>query len=227
MKILRILFLFCFTTNTLESQNFEGILKYSVDFEVSKEMEQLGYTRAFLISKLKEDNLYSEYILYYYKDHDYVIETDDYKANYIGKDKTIYTRMRGQNVVVATDVSKYSLSQPEVCIDESKELILKRKCKKVSFEWKSNAYEYYYSPDFLPLNPLLYESHNYEMFYDFLKISNSLPLRIVKKVGGIITTINLIEVNESDLNHDLFKIPKMTLSEDLSGLNSKIFTTEN
>ncbi|HAO13960.1 MAG TPA: hypothetical protein DDE71_00110, partial [Tenacibaculum sp.] len=79
--------------------------------------------------------------------------------------------------------------------------VLGKRCKKVTIIWKAGQFEYYYNSEYLKMDSSLFLNYNYDGWYQFLKKSNSLPLRIVKKVGGmIITTMDLIEVNEVNVN---------------------------
>lgn len=105
--------------------------------------------------------------------------------------------------------------------------VLGKRCKKVTIIWKAGQFEYYYNSEYLKMDSSLFLNYNYDGWYQFLKKSNSLPLRIVKKVGGmIITTMDLIEVNEVNVNDSVFELPKMKLDEELSELtpeNQKVY----
>lgn len=53
------------------------------------------------------------------------------------------------------------------------------------------------------------------MWSEYLKISNSLPLKIVKKTNGLMTvTMTLTEIKEHTVKDKTFKLPKLKLSKD-------------
>ena len=53
------------------------------------------------------------------------------------------------------------------------------------------------------------------MWSEYLKLSNSLPLKIVKRMDGLMTiTMTLIEIKEHTVNDKVFKLPKLELSEE-------------
>jgi hypothetical protein len=92
-----------------------------------------------------------------------------------------------------------------------------RKCEIVRVQWKTGAYDYYYDSSFLKVDPKLFENHIYDGWADFLKISNSLPVKIVKSVKGLSTvTLTLIRNSEESIDPKLFEIPKLKPDKDLN-----------
>ena len=205
-------------------QNFEGTLKYSVDIELSDKMKEMGLTKEILMKKLESDNSFSKEINYSFKNNNYLIETSNgsTSSKYLGDENTIYTRENNDDLMVAIDASIDTENQmfgtlPKIENIETDVIILGKKCHKVVVTWKAGVYEYYYNSNFLKMDANLYKNHIYDMWFEFLKTSNSLPLRIVKKTGGMMTIImNLTSVNESKINDSKFKLPKMKLDKEMS-----------
>jgi hypothetical protein len=53
------------------------------------------------------------------------------------------------------------------------------------------------------------------MWSEYLKLSNSLPLKIVKRMNGMMTiTMTLKEIKEYSVNDKIFKLPKLELSKE-------------
>jgi len=69
----------------------------------------------------------------------------------------------------------------------------------------------------LPVDPSLFSKHIYDGWAEFLKISNALPLKIVKTMKGMMTvTMSLISTKPEVIDEKLFLIPKLVPDKDLN-----------
>jgi len=219
MKYIHLTF-FLFTTIFSIGQNFEGTLIYNNSIELSEKfIEKTGMT----VDKMKQSNSFYEQMKITYKDSNYLIEPT------VGKIKIIYNPERNEILTIdkkldlvsaiLTDVdleSKKNGDLPKIEIQDTDEIILSKKCKKVVVTWKMGTYEYYYNSEFLKMDSTLYSNHVYDMWSEFLKTSNSLPLKIVKKTNGLMTfTMILVEVKEYSVNDKKFKLPRLKPHDEL------------
>lgn len=90
-------------------------------------------------------------------------------------------------------------------------------CKIVRVNWKSGTYDYYYNSAFLKIDYKLFENHIYDGWAAFLKISNSLPIKIVKSTNGLATvTLTLIRHSNETIDNKIFEIPKLIPDKDIN-----------
>lgn len=205
-------------------QNFEGTLTYSTDISLSSKMKEMGLTKEILMDKMKEENSFSSKINYSYKSGNYLMEMVDNgtTSKYIGEKNTIYTRQKNDDLIIGVDAgidleNEMFGTTPKIEIKETDVIILDKKCSKVVVTWKTGIYEYYFNSGFLKMDSNLYKNHKYDMWFEYLKISNALPLRIVKKTGGMMTlTMDLISINETQIDLKRFDLPKMKIDEEMS-----------
>ena len=225
----KILFILLVSISTLSNaQNFEGVLTYKIDIEVSEKMKEMGMTKEIVIQTMKDSKTYFENIAYTYKNDSYCIDIKDVgtKSIYNAKDNKIYTIQKKEDIIVATDTS-IDLEQtmtgkyPEIKEEKEETLIFKKPCRKISVIWGMGTYEYYYSSNFLKIDAELYKNHIYDGWYDFLKLSSALPVRIVKRQMGLTITLTLVSINEDKIHDRIFELPKMKLDKDMAEFAQK------
>ena len=220
----KVLFTLLILMSTISfSQNFEGTVTYELDIEVSEKMKEMGMTKEVLIEKMKESNTFFKVIKYTYKNDNYLIEPEKVgtKSIYNGNDNKIYTIQKNEDIIVATDASidlqeKMTGKPPKIQNSDDNVIIYDKPCKKVSIIWDMGTYEYYYNSDYLKINPELYKNHIYDGWFGFLKISKSLPFKIVKKQMGMTMTLNLTNISETPIEDKIFKLPKMKIDKDMN-----------
>ncbi len=206
-------------TNLIFSQNFEGTLIYTNDVEISEKFsKQFGLTK----EKLIDTGKFFEETFTTYKNGNYMSTPNN------GKVKTIYLSSRNEIITLDKKVDLISVikagvdmetklkhKQPVIKVEETNETILNIECSKVIVEWETGTYEYYYNSDYLKMDSALYSNHRYDMWSEYLKISNALPLKIVKSVGEMMTiSMTLKQIKEHPVNDKVFKLPKLKISED-------------
>jgi hypothetical protein len=225
----KVLFTLLILMSTIShSQNFEGILTYELDIEVSEKMKEMGMSKEVLIEKMKESNTFFKFINYTYKNDNYLIEPkkSGTKSIYRGDVNKIYTIQENEDIIVGTDASidlqeKMTGKLPKIQNSEENVVINDKPCKKVSVIWDMGTYEYFYNSGYLKANPNLYKNHIYDGWYEFLKISKSLPFKIVKRQMGMTMTLKLINISETPIEDNIFKLPKMKIDKKMNEFSQK------
>lgn len=217
------------TSGLLFGQSYEGTLVYKTDFQfqISEKMAKMGITEEMMKEKMKKEGTLTDSIKTSYKQGDYITYTNFSPQSWsIYKQQTnkLYSFQDGEasDICTVTDVSidlefqmtgnKPTIQKFDTIVD-----IDGRKCEIVRVQWKSGTYDYYYDSSFLKVDFKLFEKHIYDGWADFLKISNSLPIKIVKSVKGLSTvSLTLIRHTEETIDPKLFEIPKLIPDKDLN-----------
>jgi hypothetical protein len=115
----------------------------------------------------------------------------------------------------------YTNKMPSVTKLDTSVTINNIKCNIVRVKWKSGTYDYYYNSAMLMVNPDFYTNHIYDGWYEFLKISKSLPIKIVKIANGMMTVTQTLITTKKDLIDDkLFQVPNLVSDKDLNSIKS-------
>jgi hypothetical protein len=203
------------------SQNFEGTLVYENDIEIAEKFsKQLGMTK----EKMMKSGQFFEETLTTYKDGNYLSKPNKGKIKiiYLSDRNEILTIDKKSELVPAIKAeidleTELKEKSPKITVEETDEIILNIKCSKVIVEWETGTYEYFFNSDHLKMDSALYSKHKYDMWSEYLKISNSLPLKIVKRMDGMMTiTMTLKEIKEHSVNDKIFKLPKLELSKEFN-----------
>ncbi len=208
-------------------QTFEGTLTYFSDIEVAEKLLKKGITKEQLIAQMKKDGSYSDTIKVSYKKGDYytLVNTKPkswsiYKAN----TNKIYAMQAGEakDICTVTDASidtenKMTGKMPSVEKLDTSVIVNGASCNVVRVRWKSGIYDYYYDSTKLIVDPILYAKHIYDGWSEFLKISKSLPVRIVKTTKGAMTiTLTLVSTKKEVVSPNLFLLPKLVPDDNLN-----------
>ena len=89
-------------------------------------------------------------------------------------------------------------------------------CKIVRMQWKLGKVDYYYSEGQLAVNPELFSKHTADGLADFIRMSKSLPVQIVKNAMGLDLIQTLMASQQEEINSDLFSIPTLVSDSTLS-----------
>ena len=217
------------TTGLLFGQSYEGTLVYKIDFQfqISEKMATMGITEEMITEKMKQDGSWTDSIETCYKQGDYISYTNFSPQSWsVYKQQTnkLYSFQNGEasDICTVTDVSidlEFQMTGNKPTIQELDTIVEidGRKCEIVRVQWKTGTYDYYYDSSFLKVDHQLFENHIYDGWADFLKISNSLPVKIVKSVKGLSTvSLTLIRHSEKTIDPKLFEIPKLKPDKDLN-----------
>lgn len=106
----------------------------------------------------------------------------------------------------------YKNIKPEVNVLDTTFTFQNKKCKKITIKNQLNdeiesVIEYTFSETDFKVNPDYYVHNNFNSFYDYVKIAQSLPIIIHTKVPNfLITEQTLVSYKEYDVNDSLFYI---------------------
>lgn len=209
------------------SQSFEGTLTYATDIDVSDKVMNMGITREALIDQMKLDGSYSDTVSISYKQGNYfTLMNSNPKswAIYNSETNKIYAMQDGEaaGICTVTDASidtEYTITgeMPIIQKLDSTVIIDEYTCSIVRVKWKGGAYDYYYAPGKFTVDHSLFAKHIYEGWANFLKISNSLPIKIVKTSKNVMTiTMNLVLAKVEKIDESKFTIPSLIPDEELN-----------
>ncbi len=206
-------------------QSFEGTLVYSADLEPAESMKKMGLTKETLIEKMKAEGTWGDRITHTYKQGNYRMHLNSTPASvgiYTAATNKMYTVLEGEDACVVTDYAvdleaTMTGKPPTVTKLDTVVTIDGAACNIVRVKWKSGTYEYTYDPTRLKVDASLYAQHVYDGWGEYLKIAGALPVRIVKKVKGVMTaTITLISAKEEPIADALFALPNMVPDPELN-----------
>jgi hypothetical protein len=213
------------------------LLKYVVKNEIKGDSLINGISKLQLMNKMiNEGNMPSDTLtVFYNKKGDYVSISKNKNINFINtfinKEKLIYQIKDDLNIVMAIDVTidlEEKLGhKPSIKLLEKTEQIEAFKCSVIEVKWKSGVYRYYFSNEILAIDPQLFKDYNYDQWFNYLKISKALPLKIEKEINDFCKTTYTLETydEKAEIDNSIFEIPKMKLNKELSKMypNKKIF----
>lgn len=216
-------------TGLLFGQSYEGTLVYKSDFQfqISEKMAQMGISEEMMKEKIKKDGAWTDSIKTIYKQGDYISFTNFSPQSwsiYTQKTNKLYSFQEGEasDICTVTDVTidlEFQMTGKKPIVEKIDTIVEVdgRKCELVRVQWKTGTYDYYYDSSILKVDHKLFENHIYDGWADFLKISNSLPIKIVKSVKGLSTvTLTLIKHKEELIDPKLFEIPQLVADKDLN-----------
>ena len=216
-------------SNLIFGQTFEGTLVYITDLEVSPKLEKMGMTKQSLIEKMTEDGSWLDTLSISYKLGNYYYKSSN-KLNswllYNSETNKIYSVQDGvkNQICSVIDASidtefAYTNKMPTVTKLDTSVTINNIECTVVRVKWKSGTYDYYYNSTMLIVNPDFFTGHIYDGWYEFLKISKSLPIKIVKIANGMMTiTQTLITTKKDPIDDKLFVVPSLVSDKDLNSI---------
>lgn len=232
--IVFLIFLIAFEGN---SQSFEGKLEYGIITEILGDSLLQGISKKKLIEKLKsQGEIPIDTLTYIYSAKGDFVSISKYGnidmiSNFVKKDKLLYTFIGDLNIVSAIDVTidleEKLGNPPSIKKIDKKEKIGDLECSIVEVKWKTGTYRYYFSDTILKVDPELFKDYKYDQFYEFLKISNSLPVKIEKITNDFFKATYLLNsYTPQKIDKDVFIVPKMKEDKTMSGIykNKKIFT---
>ncbi|WP_299623490.1 hypothetical protein [uncultured Tenacibaculum sp.] len=199
------LFIFLFlTVNILFAQDdFEGILKFKIDFK-----DKTG--------KMPDDEI--KYIMgtkqtYYLKGKKYRSSLNGafkLTAYHEGKD-TLFTKM------AISDKLMYSLTNKEQekilshKFEKTDLKILNYECKLLVVKTNKGIHKYYYSPK-LRTNPEYYKTHKSGLWHFFAEKTNgAISIKAIGDLEDSYSCIELISVEKKSLNDDFFVKPPLEI----------------
>ena len=218
---------FLYSTLLSFGQSFEGTLTYVADIEVAEKLAKMGMTKQVLLDKMKSEGSWSDTVRISYKRGNYyMLLNNNPKSWSIYKAETnkIYAMQDGDasDICTVTDASidlEYTLTgkMPTVENLDTSVIVNGFSCGVVRVNWNSGTYDYYYNKSEFVVDASFFSKHIYDGLANFLKISNSLPVKIVKTANGIMTmTMTLVSSKNDVVDDKIFEIPQLLSDKDLN-----------
>ncbi len=147
---------------------------------------------------------------------EYFIKGGDYKSVtngtflqwqlYINKDNRLYNKMSNSETIFWNDGSVNDDSIIEVQLNKETTEILGYKCDELILTCKSGIQKYYFNSK-LSVDSKLYTNHKNGNWYEYLKLTNSLPLKVVVDNKQFSMVSIATEVLPLKLNSSTFQLP--------------------
>lgn len=208
-------------------QSFEGTLTYVANLEISEKFAKMGMTKQILLDKMKKDGSWADTIRTSYKQGNYyTLLNNNPKSWSIYKAETnkIYSMQDGEvsDICTVTNASidlEFTMTgnMPTIEKLDTTAIVDGVNSNIVRVKWKSGTYDYYFNSTKLTVNPSLFTKHILDGWAEFLKISNALPLKIVKTTKGMmVITMTLVSSKADVVDGKIFSIPQLVADKDLN-----------
>lgn len=181
------------------SQAFEGQITYQNSYK----------SKVAGVSDKDLTNRFGKSYDYSIKGGDYKIVTSNGMINwqlYINKDNKIYTKIANAEAIIWIDGRQNFDSIISTAIKKNVTEIMGYPCDELTIICKNSTEKYYFSTK-LPVDISKYTQHFYGHWYDYLKVSSTIPLRTIVENDQFVTTSTVINVKEMKLNERLFELP--------------------
>jgi len=189
-----------------QEKEFEGVIDYKL--VVKNPMPELMSDSLWTARVGKTTSNHK----YYYKGSNYknVIDKKELQI-YKPKSNEIYNYTIEKDTVFTNilNASKSIDSLKSIDRSDKKELILGYECQKIIFKSKLAETTYYYSNE-LNIPAKNYINHHYGNWYEYLKETNSLPLKIIVRNKFLYMEMTAIDLELKELSIDEFELPKRT-----------------
>jgi len=148
---------------------------------------------------------------------EYIIKGGDYKSSsngtlvqwqlYINKDNKLYNKMSNSETIFWNDGITNPDSIISVVINKGVTEILGYKCDEVVLTCKSGVQKYYFNQK-IAVDISLFKNHLYGNWYDFLKVSKSLPLKSIIETQQFTLVSEATDIKEMKLDDKEFRLPE-------------------
>ncbi len=126
---------------------------------------------------------------------------------YRGDENKIYRYNEVPDTIIWMDASRDTLSRiSEPTVENSSEVILGLKCKKITVKSKLGTTTYFFSNTY-SINPNDFKNHHLEYWDFYTSTAKSVPLKIIFEGEEIGFTSTAVKVESMKLETSVFKIP--------------------
>lgn len=198
LKNLALLCLFLSTLTAL-GQTFEGEIIYSNSYK-SKNTKIPDQQWTTMLGSTQE---------YFIKDGEYKSISNGtfvLRQQYSNKDNKLYTKMANTETLFWNDASIQGDEILKVEVNKKVTEILGYKCDEVILTCKSGVQKYYFNSK-LSVDPKLFSNHKFGNWFDYLSISNSLPLKLIIETAQFTMESIATEVKPTKLDNKIFELP--------------------
>jgi hypothetical protein len=202
MNKLLVFALITFSTLTVFGQNFEGKITYSNTYK-NKNPQMTDQQWLSMMGGTQE---------YYIKGGNYKSVTNGTLMQwqlYVNSENKLYSKMSNSETVFWNDGLTNPDSLISVKLNKNVIKILGYECDELILTCKSGIQKYYFNST-LKVDVSLFENHKFGNWYDFLKESNSLPLKMIIDNAQFTMENIATEVKEMKLNEKDFQLPENT-----------------
>jgi hypothetical protein len=181
-------------------QEFEGKITYSIHYK-SKNKQVSGQHLTSMMGSKQE---------YYIKGGSYKSDMNGSFMQwqlYINKDNKLYNKFSNSEVFKWSD--GLAVHDPISDVELNKDVveILGYTCDEIIFTTKNGVHKYYFNNE-LKVNVALYENHKFGNWYEYLKLSKSLPLKTIFDNNQFTVVSVATEVTSMKLKSTDFELPK-------------------
>ena len=191
--------------DSLWNREFEGIALYNI--EIKNPVPSL-ISDSIFYSKLKRIVSTQKY---YYKDKYYksILDGDRlFYQIYSPKDSKLYSFYDKSDTASVSDCKHNEEKITETILEDSDTIIYNIMCKKVTFKLNSGGEMiFFFNPYYFKLNPEKFKGHKLGFWYDYLKVSNSLPIKYIIKKPFLNMEVTLVDVTMRNISEKEFAIP--------------------
>ncbi len=181
-------------------QTFEGKITYQVNYK-SKHPNVQDQQFNSMMGSIQE----------------YLIKDGNYRSNYNGstfqwelydkKSNKIYKKMSNSESIQWIDAGTNKDKVMSVVLNKGVTEVLGYKCDELVFTCKSGVQKYYFNEK-IAVDIAQFESHLHGNWYEFLKVSKSLPLKSIIESPQFIVESVATEIAEMELEDKEFQLPK-------------------
>lgn len=148
---------------------------------------------------------------------EYIIKGGNYRSStngtmftwqlYLNSDNKLYNKMSNSETILWNDGSENKDSILKVELNKQVVEILGYKCDELILTCKSGVQKYYFNSK-LGVDFSLFSNHLYGNWYDYVKLAQALPLKMVMEAEPFILTSMAIEVKEMKIDEKELKLPE-------------------
>ncbi len=198
-KLFFILFFACITLISI-AQSFEGKIIYENSFK----SKIPGVTDQQLTEMM------GPVIEYYIRGGEYKTQSNGTIVQwqlYSAADSKLYTKMSNSEAAIWNDVTENPDSVFTAEVHPKAAQIMGYTCDELVLTCKTGVQKYYYNTKF-PLDPALFQKHVYANWYEFVKVSKAIPLKMIIDSPQYTLESTASSVAPSKLDAKLFVLPE-------------------
>ena len=200
MKKIISIALMVLTTVTVFAQNFEGKITYQNSYKSKLPTVKDEQFNAMMGTRQE----------YYIKGGNYKSVSNGTFSQwqlYINKDNKLYSKMANSETILWNDVNENNDSIIEVQIHKGVMEIIDYKCDELILTCKTGTQKYYFNSK-LGVDTKIYANHKYGNWYDYLKLANAVPLKVIIDnqqftMESVATVVNPLKLDDKE-----FQLPE-------------------
>lgn len=197
--------------------SFQGIITYTQDFVIGGAFKNMGITKEMLMQEMNKEGKWFDTLWVNYRLGNYAQFGNDAAQTakiYHASDNIIYTfQLSGDDLCSVQEAVDLTLDgkadKPVVTVVDSAVTIMGLPCKIIRMKWRLGQLDYYYNESQARINPELFAKHTSDGLAEFLKISGSLPLQIVKSVMGMDIVQTAVNIEQGRVDKNAFEVPEL------------------